>query len=76
MSQEHPRTDPRCPTCGEGVLADIGWDDARGEDVIEQRGDSRQVVRYSCGHEVVGAAMDTSDTAQLDVERRRSEDTA
>jgi hypothetical protein len=76
VSAERPPNDQRCPTCGVGVVADITWDDARGDDVIEQRGDSRQIVRYSCGHESVGPAMDTSDAEQLDVERRRSEDTA
>jgi uncharacterized protein (DUF983 family) len=71
----------RCPTCGRGELVDISYNqpaDASspsGEPV--QEADSRQVVTYSCGHEVIGPRIDREQQAgpALDVERRTSEET-
>ena len=68
----------RCPTCGEGILTDILYNESsvevNGEEL--QEGDSREVEIYSCGHEVVGPRMDeTSSASELDVEHRSSEET-
>jgi hypothetical protein len=66
----------RCPVCGVGTLADIAYD--AGEDVgldPEQQPESRQLDTYTCGHQVRGAPLEAADD-RLDVERRRSEETA
>jgi hypothetical protein len=77
-----PATLPlRCPTCGRGELVDINYNQP--DDVAPpsgeplQEADSRQIVTYSCGHEVAGPRIDRADQAgpALDVERRTSEDT-
>jgi hypothetical protein len=62
----------RCPECGQGVLADI---DYGGEDLFQDP-KSRQVDVYTCGHEVPRAPLEISDPDRLDVERRRSEESA
>jgi hypothetical protein len=66
----------RCPVCGVGTLADIAYD--AGEHVgpePEQQPESQQIDIYTCGHRVRGAPIEAADD-RLDVERRRSEDTA
>jgi uncharacterized protein (DUF983 family) len=71
----------RCPTCGQGELVDISYnqpsDGAPPSGEPMQEADSRQVVTYSCGHEVVGPRIDREQQAgpALDVERRTSEET-
>ena len=45
-----------------------------GPEVPQQQPDARQVERYSCGHEVLGAALSTADGDLLDVERREASD--
>jgi hypothetical protein len=67
----------RCPVCGRGVLADLAFDatDGDGPD-LRQSADSREVLTYSCGHEVAGPSVRTADADRLDVERRSSEETA
>jgi hypothetical protein len=70
------REETRCPVCGVGTLADIAYD--AGEHVgpdPEQQPESRQIDTYTCGHQVRGAPLDAADD-RLDVERRRSEETA
>ena len=70
------REETRCPVCGVGTLADIAYD--AGERVgpdPEQQPESRQIDTYTCGHQVRGAPLDAADD-RLDVERRRSEETA
>jgi hypothetical protein len=62
----------RCPVCGQGVLADI---DFGGRDLFQDP-ESRQVDVYTCGHEVARSPLESSDADRLDVERRRSEETA
>ena len=77
MPSQAPDTDPkRCPVCGRGVLVDIGFDadPPGGPEVPQQQPDARQVERYSCGHEVLGAALSTADEDLLDVERREASD--
>ena len=58
MTSEAPEADAkRCPVCGRGVLVDLGFDadPPGGPETPQQQPDARQVERYSCGHEVVGA---------------------
>ena len=56
-----------CPVCGKGTLRQV--------DFGEQQPDSREVQTYTCGHEVEGARLDTSDADRLTVERRTSDET-
>jgi hypothetical protein len=73
-SQDPPEA--RCPVCGEGVLADISYvQEPGGDDEPTQVPESREVQRFSCGHEVVGAALASADAERLEVERRSSEET-
>lgn len=66
-----------CPRCGRGRLIDVTFDerghatDARSR----QSADSREVLTYSCGHEVVGASLAGADADVLDVEQRTSDET-
>ena len=77
MTSEEPEAEAkRCPVCGRGVLADIGFDANApgGGEIPQQQPDARQVERYSCGHEVLGAPLSTADGDLLDVERREASD--
>jgi hypothetical protein len=70
------REDTMCPICGKGTLADISYDAGDNpDDDREQQPESRQLDVYTCGHRVRGAALEDADD-RLDVERRRSEETA
>jgi hypothetical protein len=40
-----------------------------------QRADSRELLTYTCGHEVAGASLDTADADALEVERRSAAET-
>jgi hypothetical protein len=67
-----------CPICGRGVLADIAFD-APGPDRqpdLRQTAESREVLTFTCGHEVPGPSMRSADADALDVERRRSAEAA
>jgi hypothetical protein len=72
-----PTDELRCPLCGEGVVQDLGFDasarTADGRPVQEP--EAREWVRYSCGHQVQGARLETADEERLHVERRTSDDT-
>jgi hypothetical protein len=57
------------------VLADLAFDEAPDGD-IAQRPESREVSVFSCGHRARGARLESADADRLDVERRRSEETA
>lgn len=75
---DHART---CPVCGQGDLVDITYREGvtpAGSDEEIQEPESRQVLTYSCGHEVVGPRLDRTATGTdaLEAERRTSEDTA
>jgi hypothetical protein len=73
MSTERPT---QCPVCGHGTLAGIAYDALPpAERDPEQQPESRQIDSYTCGHQVIGAALQAADT-QLDVERRSSDETA
>ena len=69
----------RCPTCGEGVLVEISYRSGSTltEDEAIQESDTRQVVTYSCGHEVAGPPLDrtAAGSEDLEVERRGSGET-
>jgi hypothetical protein len=71
----------RCPTCGQGELVDISYNQPASADPPPdgpvQEADSRQVVTYSCGHEVVGPRIDLAAQVgpALEIERRTSEET-
>lgn len=66
----------RCPVCGDGVLADISYvQDPAGDDEPTQVPESREVQRFTCGHEVIGAPLASADAERLEVERRSSEET-
>ncbi len=79
MAQDAERR--RCPVCGEGELVDITYRagaNPEGVDEELQVADSRQVETYSCGHESAGPSLADSaaGSAEMEVERRTSEDTA
>lgn len=71
----------RCPICGQGELVDISYNEPSDVGVPSeepmQEADSRQVVTYSCGHEVTGPRIDRAEQARsdIDIERRTSEET-
>jgi hypothetical protein len=56
-----------CPICGKGTL--------RTTEFGSQRPESREVLTFTCGHQVQGAKLETADADRLDVERRTSEET-
>ena len=56
-----------CPICGKGTL--------RTTEFGTQQPESREVLTFTCGHEVEGATLQTADADRLDVERRTSEET-
>jgi hypothetical protein len=62
----------RCPICGVGRLRSLAYDAG---DEGRQEAESRELQRFTCGHEVLGAALFTADTRVLDVEQRGSEET-
>ena len=64
--------DKRCPVCGEGILQHLGAE--TGQDM--QQPDTPILETYSCGHTVTEGSLATADAERLEVERRRSEDTA
>jgi len=63
--------DLRCPVCGVGRLQDLIYD----EGTDRQEADSRELQRFSCGHELTGARLSTADTTALEVEQRQSDET-
>jgi hypothetical protein len=69
-----------CPTCGQGTLLDITYreGDPAGAGEPIQTAEARQVETYSCGHEIVGPALDrtAAGTEDLEAERRASEETS
>lgn len=69
------RTDLRCPVCGEGVLGDIAYDDRAPSASPKQSPDSREVLVFSCGHEVEASRLAEVARDDPNVERRQTEDT-
>jgi hypothetical protein len=56
-----------CARSGKGTLITVDYGD--------QQPESRELQTFTCGHEVEGEQLQTSDADRLDVERRRSEET-
>jgi hypothetical protein len=67
-------SDVRCPVCGEGVLGDIAYDD-RAARSPRQASDSREVLTFSCGHEVEARRLAEAARDDPNVEHRRAEET-
>jgi hypothetical protein len=69
----------KCPGCGKGDLVEITYREGSPSDVDEdiQTADTRQVETYSCGHEVIGPALDrtAAGTDDLEAERRETPET-
>ena len=73
---ERDRTELRCPVCGEGVLGDIAYDEREPSvSPPKQSPDSREVLVFSCGHEIEASRLAEAARDDPNVERRRSEDT-
>lgn len=65
----------RCPICGEGVLADLAYEDvAPGEPSDKQDGGSVEIFAFTCGHESQGGKLATADRHVIDIERRSDDD--
>jgi hypothetical protein len=62
----------RCPRCGIGELLEIAFDADPLQPGQHQGPSSHQVETYSCGHEVIGPALEEADIDRLEVERRTS----
>jgi len=74
--EERSTQDVRCPVCGRGVLADVGYASRVMSSTSPwQDPDAREVRRYSCGHEWVGPSLARAEVEDLTVERRASEET-
>jgi hypothetical protein len=66
----------RCPVCGEGVLADIAYDEHHpGLTMPKQAPESREVLSFTCGHDVEGRFLAEAAGDDPNVERRETEDT-
>ena len=65
----------QCPRCSRGTLIDIVFDQEAGVTEPIQRPESRELLLFSCGHRVVGDALESADADRLDVERRHSDET-
>jgi hypothetical protein len=66
----------RCPVCGEGVLRNIAYDEQDPDLAIpKQAPESREVVSFTCGHEVEGRFLAEAARFDPNVERREAEDT-
>jgi hypothetical protein len=76
MTSRDPADRTTCPICGGGTLADIAFDAQGAGRAPRQTAESRELLTYSCGHEVPGGSVGTADPALLDVERRTSRETA
>jgi hypothetical protein len=70
------RSDLRGPICGEGVLGDIAYDEQDRLDALKQTPESREVLTFSCGHEVEAGRLAEASRTDQNVERRQSEETA
>jgi hypothetical protein len=65
----------RCPVCGEGVLADIAYDEHHPPlPKPKQAPESGEVVTFTCGHEVEFGRLGDAASDDPNVERRQAED--
>jgi hypothetical protein len=75
-SMDRDRDDLHCPVCGVGVLRDIAYDENPAvPGGIKQAPESREVVTFSCGHEVEAHRLEESARRDPNVEGRESDDT-
>lgn len=66
----------RCPICGEGVLASIAYDEHEPElPLPKQAPQSREVLAFSCGHDVEDRLLAEAARNDPNVERRSVEET-
>jgi hypothetical protein len=69
-------SDLRCPDCGVGVLGNIAYHQDPGvPSGIKQAPESREVLTFSCGHEVEARRLDETAGRDPNVERRTSDET-
>lgn len=67
----------RCPICGDGVLGDIAYDEHHPRlSKPKQAPESREVLTFSCGHEVESGWLADAARDDPNVERRQSPETA
>lgn len=77
MMESRRTSDLRCPVCGNGVLRDIAYDEHHpGLATPKQAPESREVLTFSCGHDVEARPLADAARDDPNVERRRSEETA
>jgi hypothetical protein len=70
-----PSSNLRCPICGEGVLAAIAFGGRRPEARVPKQGpESRELLTFSCGHEVEGGKLAEAARDDQNVERRTADD--
>lgn len=66
----------RCPVCGEGVLADIAYDEHHPPlPLPKQAPEAREMLTFSCGHEVEARSLADSARDDPNMERRTTEET-
>ena len=70
------KSDLRGPVCGEGVLGDIAYDEQDRLGSLKQAPESREVLTFSCGHEVEAGLLGEAARDDQNVERRQSEESA
>jgi hypothetical protein len=69
------RAQLRCPECGVGVLADIAYDEQPAAREPFQDAESREMVTFSCGHEVPSLSLAEARRDDPNVERRTADET-
>lgn len=68
-------SDVHCPVCGVGVLGDIAYDENPAEPSgMKQAPESREVLTFSCGHEVEARRLQEAARRDPNVERRKSDE--
>ncbi|HEY7660916.1 MAG TPA: hypothetical protein VIC58_10000 [Actinomycetota bacterium] len=65
----------RCPVCGTGVLGDIAYDEQPSTERLKQDASSREVLTFSCGHEVEAGGLAEAARTDPNVERRQTDET-
>jgi hypothetical protein len=69
-------SDLRCPVCGEGVLGDIAYDAQHPNPPQPQQApESRELLTFSCGHQVEERSLAEAARNDPNVERRTAEET-
>ncbi|HSJ51724.1 MAG TPA: hypothetical protein VLA90_10645 [Actinomycetota bacterium] len=66
----------RCHLCGVGVLGDIAYDEhTSADEPRKQAPESREVLAFSCGHEVLARELGEAARDDPNVERRETPQT-